>query len=78
MKGWLTGWKAIAKYIDRSVKTAKRYHKIYGMPVRRGPGGMPMAIMPELNKWLIIFSDNKKKMNLTPKCAENLPKITPK
>ena len=58
-KGWLSGWKAIANYIDRSVKTAKKYHKRYGMPVRRGPRNMPMALPHELDGWLRV-SDGKK------------------
>jgi len=60
-KGWLSGWKAIANYIDRSVKTAKRYHKFHDMPVRRGPRNMPMALPHELDNWLVAADEMKKK-----------------
>ena len=59
--GWLTTWKQIANYIGRSVKTAKKYYKRYGMPVRRGPDGMPYALPQELDRWLILFDEKKKK-----------------
>ena len=62
MRYWLTGWKAIANYIDTSVKTAKKYHKKYGMPVRRGPTNKPIALQEELDQWLVGFG--KKKKNL--------------
>lgn len=61
--GWLTGWKQIAKYIDRTTKTAKRYHKKHGMTVRRSPGGKPIALTYELDKWLIYFDEIRKKCN---------------
>jgi len=60
LKGWLTGWKEIAGYISQTIKTAKKYHKKYGMTIRRGPGGKPIALPSELDKWLIKFDDLKK------------------
>jgi len=77
-KGWLSGWKAIANYTDHCVKTAKKYEKLYGKPVHRGPGGKVKAIPAELDSWLVIFSDKRKKMKISPKCVHNLPKATPK
>ena len=65
MQGWLTGWKPIANYIGRSVKTAKMYAKQYGLPVRRLPSpnpntmGPPVALAYELDQWLINFNDIK-------------------
>ena len=76
MKGWLTGWKAISKYVGRSIKTTKKYHNRYSMPVHSGPGGAPMAIPSELDLWLIAFSERRKKMKIAPKYAQNLPKTT--
>lgn len=64
MNGWLTGWKAIAEYISRGIRTAKRYHKVYKMPVRRGPGNQPHAIPYELDKWLIEFDEIKKRQGV--------------
>ena len=77
MKGWLTGWKEISQYVGHCVKTAKKYHKRFGMPVHRGPGGKPKAIPAELDLWLVIFSDKRKKMKITPKYPDNFPKTTP-
>ena len=58
--GWLSGWKAIARYINRSIRTAKRYHYQYGMPVRRLPGQSRVALPFELNSWLVKFDELKK------------------
>ena len=55
--GWLVGWQKIAAYIGKTVKTAKRYHKLYGMPVRRDPGSTAVALEYELDRWLIEFDD---------------------
>lgn len=60
-EGWLSGWKAIAKYINRAIRTAKRYHKKYGMPVRRLPGKRPVALPYELDLWLIEFDKLRKR-----------------
>jgi hypothetical protein len=59
-EGWLSGWKAIARYINRSIRTAKRYHYQYGMPVRRLPGKRPVALRFELDSWLVKFDELKK------------------
>ena len=59
MEGWLTGWKAIAQYIGRSVKTTKKYHKEFSMTVRRGPGNVPIALPYEIDKWLVLFDELK-------------------
>jgi len=78
LKGWLREWKEIAQFCSMSVKTAKKYHKKYGMPVRRGPGNKPHAIIPELHAWLVEFDKKKKKMKNSSKYLQNLPKTTPK
>ena len=64
--GLITGWKKIASFFGVSVRTAKRYHSRFSMPVRNWPGGRPWAIPYELIKWGIYFDDIKKK-----KKAEN-------
>ena len=58
--GWITTWKEIARYIGRSVKTAKKYHKSYGLPIRRGPNNTRHAIGYEMDQWLINFDEIKK------------------
>ena len=62
MGPWLRGWKEIAAYISSSVRTAKRYHYEYGMPIRRGPRNMPIALSPELDAWLIIADEKKREL----------------
>jgi len=42
--GWIVGWQKIAAYIGKTVKTAKRYHKLYGMPARRDPGNTAIGL----------------------------------
>ena len=59
--GWLTGWKRIAAYIDKSIKTAKRYHKNYHMPIHRGPGNIPHGLPLELDIWIREFGNLKDK-----------------
>jgi hypothetical protein len=61
--GWIVSWKKIAAYIGKTEKTAKRYHKLYGMPVRRDPGGTAIGLKPEINLWLIKFDELMRKYN---------------
>ncbi|MFH2003079.1 MAG: hypothetical protein ABIK28_25665 [Planctomycetota bacterium] len=56
MEGWITTWKNIARYLDCSIQTAKKYHKKNKMPVYRLPGGNPAILTPEVNRWLIEYS----------------------
>ncbi|KKN00230.1 hypothetical protein LCGC14_1139850 [marine sediment metagenome] len=60
---WLTGWKKIGAHIgitDR--QTLKKYKRKYGLPVRRLPGGRPVAIPEELNMWLVEFDNRRRKL----------------
>lgn len=59
--GWLTGWKAIAARIGLSIRTAKRYHFDFGMPVYRTPTGKPTALTEEVERWLVEFDKLRKK-----------------
>lgn len=61
VKKWAMGWKQIGEYINRTAQTAKRYYKKYGMPIRRDPSGKPMALLSEIDEWLIGFTRSKKK-----------------
>jgi len=56
-EGWLSGWEAIARHIGRSVRTAKRYHYLYSMPVRRVPPGSVHALSHEIDLWLVKFDE---------------------
>jgi len=60
--GWIRTWGEIAKYIGTSTKTAKKWAKKYGLPVRRLPGGGVAAIKAELDLWLIKFDENLEKL----------------
>lgn len=56
-KDILQGWKDIAAYVSRDVRTVKRWEKQRGLPVRRMPGegrANVYALIPELDNWLSI------------------------
>jgi hypothetical protein len=51
----LSGWKEIANYLGRGVRTVQRYEREFGLPVRR-PAGKPrgsvLAVRAEVDGWL--------------------------
>ena len=52
---FLTGWKDIANYLRRAVRTVQRYEIQMGLPVRRPAGrgcGSVLATKGELDAWL--------------------------
>lgn len=54
-KDQLHGWKEIATYLGRDERTAKRWEKQRGLPVRRIPGSgraNVYILVPELEAWL--------------------------
>lgn len=50
----LDTWKSIAQYLGRSSRTAQRWHREYGLPVRHlgGDASSVFAYTDELNRWL--------------------------
>jgi hypothetical protein len=52
---FLSGWKDIANYLGKGVRTVQRYESELGLPVRR-PAGKPrgsvVATRPELDAWV--------------------------
>src|SRR3974390_504281 len=52
---FLSGWKEIANYLGKGVRTVQRYERQMGLPVRR-PAGKPMgsvvATKAELDAWV--------------------------
>lgn len=52
-------WQRIADFIGVSTWTAKRYHRRFGMPVYRTPGGVPYAIPDQLRLWFARFNEIK-------------------
>ena len=52
---FLTGWKEIANYLGKGVRTVQRYEWQMGLPVRRPAGkarGSVVATKPELDAWV--------------------------
>jgi len=47
----LTGWKEISSYLKVSEKTALRYHKHRGLPVKRDPAGHPVLKKKSADEW---------------------------
>lgn len=52
---FLSGWKEIANYLRKGVRTVQRYERMFGLPVRR-PAGKPwgsvIATKAELDAWV--------------------------
>ena len=59
--GWLVTWKEIARYLHRSVRTAKRYYYKFSLPIRHDPGGRVVALKHEIDTWRVEFDNRKKK-----------------
>jgi hypothetical protein len=52
---FLSGWKEIANYLGKGVRTVQRYERALGLPVRRPAGnatGSVVATKPELDAWV--------------------------
>ncbi len=49
-----SGWKDIANYLGKGVRTVQRYEKELKLPVRRpaGPRGSVLATKAELDRWV--------------------------
>src|SRR5215467_8560933 len=65
----MSGWKDIANYLGKGVRTVQRYERTLAMPVRR-PAGTPcgsvVAICVELDHWVLaspMRSRAKKRLN---------------
>lgn len=54
--GFLSGWKAIARFLGRSVKTCERWERTENLPVLRDPSGRPVALPEHLRQWLLNCS----------------------
>jgi hypothetical protein len=54
---FLSGWKEIAAYLRKGVRTVQRYERHMGLPVRRPAGkeqGSVLATRAELDAWLRV------------------------
>ena len=54
--GFLAGWKAIARFLGRSIKTAERWERKENLPVLRDPSGRPVALPEHLRVWLLNYN----------------------
>ena len=53
----LSGWKDIARYLGKGVRTVQRYERDMGLPVRRPAGkvrGSVLATKSELDAWVSV------------------------
>jgi hypothetical protein len=53
---FLSGWKEIANYLDKGVRTVQRYERELSLPVRRPAGkfrGSVLATKAELDAWVM-------------------------
>lgn len=74
----LQGWKEIAEYLRRDERTAKRWEKQRGLPVRRIPGAgraNVYCLVSELEQWL-VSEQNRTAASSEPR-EEHLPQTTP-
>lgn len=52
---FLSGWKEIANYLGKGVRTVQRYEREFGLPVRRPagkPSGSVIATKAEIDGWV--------------------------
>lgn len=64
---FLCGWKEIATYLGKGVRTVQRYERDFGLPVRRPAGkdsGSVIATKRELDAW-VTASPIRKSLRLT-------------
>ena len=59
-KGWLTGWKNIAVYLDVHWETARRWAEQHGLPVVKLPSNRIVALPAELDAWMSEFGRLRK------------------
>jgi hypothetical protein len=70
----LSGWKEIARYLDKGVRTVQRYERDFGLPVRR-PAGRPrasvVATKAEMDAW-VSASPIREAYQLPPRPVDSL------
>ena len=67
MNEMLIGWKEIARYLNFSVRTAQRWERDAGLPVRRPAAERsPVCGVPaELDAWLLASSQSPRPAGVT-------------
>jgi hypothetical protein len=80
---FLSGWKEIANYLGKGVRTVQRYERELGLPVRRPAGkstGSVVATRVELDAWVAAspireaFQLTTRGTNTSPGTAESIRK----
>lgn len=69
---FLSGWKDIATYLDKGVRTVQRYEREFGLPVRRPAGrdrGSVVATKTEMDAW-VAASPIREAYELVPRAVE--------
>ncbi len=56
----ITGWPSIAKFLGVSIRTAKDYHWIHSMPVRKITGKTVHIITDEVLIWMVKYDELKR------------------
>lgn len=75
MQGWITGLNNIAKYCDLSRDTILRYYNKYNFPLYILPEGQYMAIISEINTWIILSENNvPRTIRITPNNTQTADK----
>lgn len=79
LPGRLNGWKEIAAYLGKSVRTAQRWEKDLGLPVHRihtGSGEIPFAFREEIDRWL-LSTESQRAGSSTPEDSNGEPELGP-
>lgn len=72
----LDGWKAVAAHVRKSVRTAQRWERELGLPVRRMPtenGEIVYAVTSEIDDW----ARDRERSPRSPKPGGDVPKTAP-
>lgn len=76
---FLNGWKEIANYLGKGVRTAQRYERNFALPVRRPSGrseGAVMATPAEIDAWLVASSKRQMLTPLAPSLKSESEELT--
>ena len=62
MEGWISGRRAIMEYLKvKAWNTVRKWRREYGLPIYTDPMGKPKAFAYQLDRWLVLFNENKSK-----------------
>jgi hypothetical protein len=76
---FLNGWKEIANYLGKGVRTAQRYERNFALPVRRPSGrseGAVMATPAEIDAWLMASTKRQIPTPVLPRLMSESDELT--